>query len=211
MIRLLEKEYGLGSGISLFIATNICEIVMWKSFSINSYQTITGNYEYEGGIIALFHLLITKEDKVLALQRAFYRSDMGLPNITNLMSTVFILLVVVWYQSPILLLQTSLISRQVPRYRHQHQAEVLQGAGRIRIPRPALIHHADSTAAAATTALSLSSDLVLRASRDRRPRSRSSCFTPPTCPSSSSPPPSATSTSFLRPVIQITPRYTSTA
>ena len=97
---LLEKEYGLGSGISLFIATNICEIVMWKSFSINSYQTITGNYEYEGGIVALFHLLITKEDKVLALQRAFYRNDMGLPNITNLMSTVFILLVVVWYISP---------------------------------------------------------------------------------------------------------------
>jgi len=95
---LLEKEYGLGSGISLFIATNICEIVMWKSFSINSYQTITGNYEYEGGIVALFHLLITKEDKVLALQRAFYRNDMGLPNITNLMSTVFILLVVVWCQ-----------------------------------------------------------------------------------------------------------------
>jgi len=46
----------------------------------------------------LFHLLITKEDKVLALQRAFYRSDMGLPNITNLMSTVFIFLVVVWCQ-----------------------------------------------------------------------------------------------------------------
>ena len=97
---LLEKGYGLGSGISLFIATNICEIVMWKSFSINSYQTITGNYEYEGGIVALFHLLITKEDKVLALQRAFYRSDMGLPNITNLMSTVFIFLVVVWCVSP---------------------------------------------------------------------------------------------------------------
>jgi len=95
---LLQKGYGLGSGISLFIATNICEIVMWKSFSINSYQTITGNYEYEGGIVSLFHLLITKEDKVLALQRAFYRSDNGLPNITNLMSTVFVFLVVVWCQ-----------------------------------------------------------------------------------------------------------------
>ena len=55
---------------------------------------------YEGGIVALFHLLITKEDKVLALQRAFYRNDMGLPNITNLMSTVFIFLVVVWCVSP---------------------------------------------------------------------------------------------------------------
>jgi preprotein translocase subunit SecY len=27
---LLEKGYGLGSGISLFIATNICENIIWK-------------------------------------------------------------------------------------------------------------------------------------------------------------------------------------
>jgi hypothetical protein len=45
ILSLAWQGYGLGSGISLFIATNICEIVMWKSFSINSYQTITGNYE----------------------------------------------------------------------------------------------------------------------------------------------------------------------
>merc|ERR1719162_996725 len=30
---LLQKGYGLGSGISLFIATNICESIVWKSFS----------------------------------------------------------------------------------------------------------------------------------------------------------------------------------
>ena len=29
---LLQKGYGLGSGISLFIATNICETIVWKSF-----------------------------------------------------------------------------------------------------------------------------------------------------------------------------------
>lgn len=27
---LLQKGYGLGSGISLFIATNICETIVWK-------------------------------------------------------------------------------------------------------------------------------------------------------------------------------------
>merc|ERR1719401_3257940 len=31
--QLLQKGYGLGSGISLFIATNICESIIWKSFS----------------------------------------------------------------------------------------------------------------------------------------------------------------------------------
>ena len=30
---ILSKGYGLGSGISLFIATNISENIMWKSFS----------------------------------------------------------------------------------------------------------------------------------------------------------------------------------
>ena len=28
---LLQKGYGLGSGISLFIATNICESIVWKA------------------------------------------------------------------------------------------------------------------------------------------------------------------------------------
>ena len=30
---MLQKGYGLGSGISLFIATNICENIIWKAFS----------------------------------------------------------------------------------------------------------------------------------------------------------------------------------
>jgi len=30
---MMQKGYGLGSGISLFIAVNICENIMWKSFS----------------------------------------------------------------------------------------------------------------------------------------------------------------------------------
>lgn len=30
---LLQKGYGLGSGISLFIATNICETIVWSSIS----------------------------------------------------------------------------------------------------------------------------------------------------------------------------------
>ncbi len=36
---LLQKGYGLGSGISLFIATNICETIMWKSFSPVTIRT----------------------------------------------------------------------------------------------------------------------------------------------------------------------------
>merc|ERR1712196_98538 len=84
---LLQKGYGLGSGISLFIATNICENIIWKAFSPTTINTGRG-IEFEGAVIALFHLLITREDKVRALKEAFYRQN--LPNLTNLLATVLV-------------------------------------------------------------------------------------------------------------------------
>merc|ERR1712166_1117782 len=92
---LLQKGYGLGSGISLFIATNICESIVWNAFSPASHFTGRG-VEYEGAVIALFHLLITRSDKVRALKEAFYRQN--LPNMTNLMATVLVFIVVIYFQ-----------------------------------------------------------------------------------------------------------------
>lgn len=64
---LLSKGYGIGnSGISLFIAINICESILWKSFSPLVIKTDFGE-EYEGSIIALFHSLITHPDKLRSL------------------------------------------------------------------------------------------------------------------------------------------------
>merc|ERR1739838_1017769 len=57
---LLQKGYGLGSGISLF------------------------------------HLLATRQDKVRALRGAFYRQN--LPNLTNLLATVMIFAIVIYFQ-----------------------------------------------------------------------------------------------------------------
>jgi len=92
---LLQKGYGLGSGISLFIATNICENIVWKAFSPTTINTGRGT-EFEGAIIALFHLLITRQDKVRALKEAFYRQN--LPNVTNLMATAMVFCVVIYFQ-----------------------------------------------------------------------------------------------------------------
>lgn len=92
---LLQKGYGLGSGISLFIATNICETIVWKAFSPATVNTGRGT-EFEGAIIALFHLLATRNDKVRALREAFYRQN--LPNLTNLMATVFVFAIVIYFQ-----------------------------------------------------------------------------------------------------------------
>eukprot|EP00474_Spongospora_subterranea_P008352 CRZ08810.1 hypothetical protein [Spongospora subterranea] len=92
---LLEKGYGLGSGISLFIATNICENIVWKAFSPTTVNTGRGT-EFEGAVIALFHMLITRTDKARALKEAFYRTN--LPNCTNLCATVLVFLIVIYFQ-----------------------------------------------------------------------------------------------------------------
>merc|ERR1719311_1549628 len=92
---LLQKGYGLGSGISLFIATNICETIVWKTFSPTTINTGRGT-EFEGALVALFHLVVTRNDKLKALKEAFYRQN--LPNLTNMMATVLVFLVVIYFQ-----------------------------------------------------------------------------------------------------------------
>jgi len=92
---LLQKGHGLGSGISLFIATNICENIVWKAFSPTTINTGRGT-EFEGAVIALFHLLFTKTDKIRAVKEAFYRGN--LPNLTNLLATVLVFTVVIYFQ-----------------------------------------------------------------------------------------------------------------
>jgi len=85
----------LGSGISLFIATNICENIVWKAFSPSTMNTGKG-MEFEGAIVALFHMLFAKSDKVTALKEAFYRQNA--PNITSLFATVLVFFVVIYFQ-----------------------------------------------------------------------------------------------------------------
>jgi len=92
---LLTKGYGLGSGISLFIATNICETIIWKSFSPTTVNTGRGA-EFEGCIIALFHLLISRDNKWKAFKEAMFRTN--LPNISNLLATAVVFCGVIYFQ-----------------------------------------------------------------------------------------------------------------
>merc|ERR1712130_358181 len=58
-------------------------------------NTGRGN-QFEGAIIALFHLLLTRTDKVRALKEAFYRTN--LPNCWSLMATVFVFVIVIYFK-----------------------------------------------------------------------------------------------------------------
>merc|ERR1712113_697858 len=92
---LMQKGYGMGSGISLFIATNICESIIWKAFSPTTMNTGRGT-EFEGAIVATFHFLASRSDKVHALKDAFYRQSA--PNLTNLFATVLVFFIVIYFQ-----------------------------------------------------------------------------------------------------------------
>ena len=92
---MLQKGYGMGSGISLFIAVNISENIVWRSLSPITIKSQYGT-EFEGSIIALFHLLLTKPNKGAALYQAFYRHSS--PNLSNLLATVFVFCLVIYLQ-----------------------------------------------------------------------------------------------------------------
>jgi protein transport protein SEC61 subunit alpha len=52
--------------------------------------------EFEGAIIAFFHLLLTRSDKIRALREALFRPD--LPNLSNLFATGVVVAVVIYFQ-----------------------------------------------------------------------------------------------------------------
>ena len=91
----LQSGYGIGSGISLFIATNICEQIMWRLFSFQNFQFGRGT-EYEGAFVAFFHLLITRKNKLRALREAVFRSH--LPNLSNVFSTILVFISVIFFE-----------------------------------------------------------------------------------------------------------------
>ena len=92
---MLQNGYGIGSGISLFIATNICEQIMWRLFSTRAHNLGRG-VEYEGAIISFFYLMITRKDKIRALRESMFRSH--LPNLASVFSTVLVFIAVLFLE-----------------------------------------------------------------------------------------------------------------
>jgi protein transport protein SEC61 subunit alpha len=92
---LLSKGYGLGGGINLFIVTNICEGFFWRCFSPTTFNVGKGT-EFEGAVVATIHGILFKSNKFKAIGDALFREN--LPNLTNLMATILVFLVVIYIQ-----------------------------------------------------------------------------------------------------------------
>ena len=92
---MLQKGYGLGTGITAFVGTNVCGAVLIKSFGFTSITTSNGS-EYEGCVIALLHGIFAHPSKLWAVQNAFLRSEA--PNLIGFFGTFAIMLIVIYIQ-----------------------------------------------------------------------------------------------------------------
>jgi hypothetical protein len=85
----------------VFIFIVIGFVLIWKlgliaKCSVLTAADVVAGTEFEGAVIALFHLLATRQDKVRGLREAFYRQN--LPNLMNLLATILVFAIVIYFQ-----------------------------------------------------------------------------------------------------------------
>ncbi len=89
---ILQKGWGLGSGISLFIAAGIAGQIFWNLFSfINADKGIAR------GIVIAFFQVIFDNNPDTNLNDILIRQNV--PNILGLVTTIIVFLIVVWFES----------------------------------------------------------------------------------------------------------------
>ncbi|MEM3615069.1 MAG: preprotein translocase subunit SecY [Candidatus Methanomethylicia archaeon] len=86
---MVQKGWGLGSGVSLFIAAGISQQILWEIFS----PMIGSDGKYIGAILYTIQTLIEGRGIISALIRPY-----GLPNLTGIIITVVILLFVIYME-----------------------------------------------------------------------------------------------------------------
>mmetsp|Transcript_6485 Transcript_6485/g.9774 ORF Transcript_6485/g.9774 Transcript_6485/m.9774 type:complete len:490 (+) Transcript_6485:77-1546(+) len=110
---LLQKGYGIGSGVSLFTCCSICSDVIWKgiapiSFTSSSIETTTADgtveivkqSEFYGALVAMIHLPITRDNKLQAILDAlFLRHGMAVCSVFAIVVTVAVGAAVAYFQT----------------------------------------------------------------------------------------------------------------
>ncbi|MFX0071230.1 MAG: preprotein translocase subunit SecY [Candidatus Hermodarchaeota archaeon] len=92
---LLQKGWGLGSGVSLFIAAGVAGQIFWNTFSFIEAPTEEGTALPRGIIIAIFYVLFDDDDTT-NIDDIWVRGQ--LPSILGLITTFIIFVIVVWFE-----------------------------------------------------------------------------------------------------------------
>jgi len=91
---LLQKGWGLGSGVSLFIAAGVAGQIFWNSFSF-----IEGADRLPRGIVIAFFAAIFNPPANTHFSDLWLRSEYQLPSILGIITTIVIFLIVIWFES----------------------------------------------------------------------------------------------------------------
>jgi len=94
---MLQKGWGIGSGISLFILAGVAQRIMWSSFSPLGPM---GDGKHQGAFIALGETILNGE----SLMNAFFRYDLengtltNLPTMLGFITTVIVFIIVIYME-----------------------------------------------------------------------------------------------------------------
>jgi preprotein translocase subunit SecY len=92
---MIQKGWGLGSGISLFIAGGVATQIFWNAFSISSNSF--DQYPL-GAITAFFQILLTG-DLLGAIGEMFFRTNLPTNSLIAILATVVVFLIVIYFES----------------------------------------------------------------------------------------------------------------
>jgi preprotein translocase SecY subunit len=89
MDEMLQKGWGLGSGISLFILAGVAQEFFWSTFS-----PMPAGEQVRGAIFAYFQAIFSGKNPLTS----FYEREQGLPTMLGLVTTIIILIIVIYLE-----------------------------------------------------------------------------------------------------------------
>lgn len=92
---LLQKGWGLGSGISLFIAAGVSQKIIWNILSPLPFPAEEELGKSTGALIAFFQSLLNGENPLNAF---IYRARADAPTMLGLVATLIVFLIVIYFQ-----------------------------------------------------------------------------------------------------------------
>ena len=91
---LLQKGWGVGSGVSLFIAAGVAGQIFWNSFS---FIAAPGDEQIPRGIVIAIFSVTFDNNADTNLADIFVRQQ--LPSILGIITTIIIFIIVIWFES----------------------------------------------------------------------------------------------------------------
>jgi protein transport protein SEC61 subunit alpha len=94
---LLQKGWGLGSGVSLFIAAGVAGQIFWNTFSFIPVPVAEGEPRIPRGIVIAFFAVLFDGESNTNLGDIFIRGQ--LPSLLGIITTIVIFVIVIWFES----------------------------------------------------------------------------------------------------------------